>query len=245
MYLAEFANVYDALMDDVDYRGWAAYYCELAGLGASKLACECGCGTGSMTLALAQQGIKMMGADLSEGMLRVASEKARARGMRIPFICQDMCALALHRGVDAVLAPCDGVNYLLDNGRVRAFFDSAFGALKPGGVLAFDVSTPSKLHAMDGQTFFEDRDEISYFWVNEKSDAFLNMSLTFFVRQADGLYRRFDEEQTQRAHARDELLHTLADAGFESAQAFGDKTFTAAKPEDSRWHFRANRPYER
>lgn len=55
-----FAAVYDALMDDVDYAGWAAYYLALAERSGvlPRRAADCACGTGSLTLALAAAGCR-------------------------------------------------------------------------------------------------------------------------------------------------------------------------------------------
>ena len=58
----------------------------------------------------------------------------------------------------------------------------------------------------------EDREDVTYLWMNEWSEEArtLRMSLTFFAREADGRYRRFDEEHVQRAHEVGELLAALA-----------------------------------
>ena len=113
MYTA-FAQVYDALME-VDYAAWAQYYHELmkkAGVKEKGKCVECACGTGGLTLPLRKLGWQMTGVDLSEEMLARAMEKARAAGMIIPFVCQDMCALSVPTRVHCVLCTCDGVNYL-------------------------------------------------------------------------------------------------------------------------------------
>ena len=159
----DFAAVYDALMDDFDYPAWANYYMRLlAGAGpAPKTAFECGCGTGSLSIPLARAGLKLVASDLSEDMLRLAQEKARRSGVMIPFVRMDMREMATPRPVDAVLACCDAVNYLVSEGDVLSFFRAAHRALKPGGVLAFDVSSAAKLTAMKDAFFGEERDNIA------------------------------------------------------------------------------------
>ena len=87
--------------------------------------CECGCGTGSMTLEFARRGLKITGLDLSGEMLAEAQKKARAAGLMVPFVQEDMTALTLPRRVDAIVACCDGVNYLTDRDQVKAFFRAA------------------------------------------------------------------------------------------------------------------------
>ena len=81
MYTA-FASVYDRLMADVDYTGWARFYHTLMenyGVARGKV-CECACGTGSLTIPLSRMGNQMTGVDLSADMLFEASQKARRMG---------------------------------------------------------------------------------------------------------------------------------------------------------------------
>lgn len=247
MYPAKFAAVYDRLMDDFDYPAWADYYLDLiarSGAARPQALCECGCGTGSMSVELALKGIRVTGVDLSEAMLERAAEKARRHGVALPLVCQDMCALSLHKPVDAILCPCDGVNYLLTNEQVAAFFQRAYAQLKRGGVLAFDVSTPDKLLSLAQAPCYEDRADLTYFWVSASRGNLVDMALTFFLRQGGGLYRRFDEAQTQRAHTQEELSTRLLESGFEQITFYGDRTLEPPQPGEARWHVSAVKPKE-
>ena len=143
----DFAEIYDALMNDVDYESWAEHYTRLLsifGIRGGKI-CECACGTGGLTLPLRRRGFQMTGVDLSREMLWQAAQKARKNGMNIPFVQQDMRSLNLHKPVDAVIATCDGVNYLMTEEDLLSFFRAAKRAIRPGGALIYDVSTPHKL----------------------------------------------------------------------------------------------------
>ena len=100
-----FADIYDTLMDDVDYDAWAAYYLALLermGV-APRTLCDCACGTGSMSVRFAARGIRVTGVDCSAAMLAHAQEKARRFGVQTMFVKQDMCALNLPRPVDALV----------------------------------------------------------------------------------------------------------------------------------------------
>ena len=241
-----FAGLYDALMDDVDYDGWAAYYLKLiegAGV-APKTLCDCACGTGSMSVRFAERGLRVTGVDLSGDMLRQAQAKARRYGVTAMFVCQDMCALALPRPVDALVCACDGVNYLTDDDRLSAFFARARESLKPGGVLAFDISSAYKLKSVLGNNFFgEDRDDVTYLWTNRFDEAAetVTMELAFFVREDGGLYRRFDETHVQKAHDPEHLAGLMQDNGFTSIRIFGDRTFRPPEADAQRIHFVAAR----
>ena len=243
----QFAALYDRLMDDFNYPAWADYYLALLKRHGvqPKLLVECGCGTGSMSVEFARRRMKLIASDLSEDMLRAAQEKARKSGVMIPFVQQDMRELSIHRPAEAVLCCCDGVNYLTDRESVCAFFRAAYSALRPGGALAFDISSRYKLKDKMGDAFFgEERDEVAYLWQNQY-DAETNvilMDLTFFVRREDDLYERFTEQHEQRAHTKEEILEWLAGCGFVEATAYGDRNFDPPAPDCERIHFIAKKP---
>ncbi len=211
-----FAKLYDALMRDVDYDAWAAYI-----NGFLPPACsvaECACGTGELSLRLANAGHKLTGIDISREMLAVASEKARKDGKNIPFVCMDMRHFSLHKPVDAVLCACDGVNYLNSREAAADFFRAADKALKPGGLLLFDISSRFKLSTILGcNSFVEDDGDNAYIWKNyyDAETKLIEMRLSFFTREGKN-YTRFTETHVQRAHSVTELSNALKQTGFDA-----------------------------
>lgn len=244
----DFAAVYDELMDDYDYDAWSEHYLALVTGALGKLPArmaECACGTGSLTVRFAKAGTNIVGVDLSQAMLRQAEEKARKWGVAAQFVRQDMRKLTLPRRVGAVLATCDGVNYLTSESDVRAFFKAAYDALLPGGALCFDISSRHKLEDAMGDSFFgEERDGLAMLWQNRlvPDTHVLTMDVTFFVREEDGRYRRFREQHRQRAHSESEIAQWLAEAGYTKIETFGQMRMDPPKPEDTRIHFRAIKP---
>ena len=244
----DFASVYDALMDDYDYDAWAQHYLNLMRDAEGNLparAAECACGTGSLTVRLAGHSINIVGVDLSRSMLRHAEEKARQWGVEAAFVCQDMKKLQLPRRVGAILATCDGVNYLTRPEDVQAFFSAAYAQLIPGGKLCFDCSSRHKLQEVMGDGFFgEERDGVATLWQNRynQDTNVITMDVTFFVREEDGRYRRFREEHRQRAHSEQEILSWLEEAGFERIHSYGEMREDAPRAEDMRIHYVAEKP---
>ena len=241
-----FADLYDALMDDVDYDAWYEYYLALLGrMGVvPRTLCDCACGTGSMAVRFAERGIRVTGVDLSGEMLARAQEKARKRGVQVMFVRQDMCALALPRPVDALVCACDGVNYLLEDAQLAAFFKRAHASIRPGGALAFDISSPHKLEHVLGNAFFgEERDEAAYLWSNafDRKRRIVTMDLTFFVHEDGDLYRRFSEVHRQKAHEPERLTALLSSAGFSDIAVYGDRTFEPPRADEPRVHIAARR----
>lgn len=241
-----FASLYDQLMDDFDYPAWADYYMQLLSRRGvrPKMMCDCACGTGSLSVRFAKKGIRVTGVDLSGEMLEIAADKARRNGVQVMFVKQDMTALRLPRPVEAMVCGCDGVNYLLTDDRVCAFFRSAHAAIRPGGALAFDISSEYKLETVLGNGFFgEERDDVAYLWSN-KWDAqkrTVEMDLTFFRKEPGGLYRKFTENHVQRAHDPENLARLLRECGFKNVEIYGDRTFEAPRADELRVHILATR----
>ncbi len=236
-----FAEVYDSLMADVDYESWARFYAQILqrrGVFGGKI-CECACGTGGLTLPLQRLGYSVTGVDISQEMLWIAAQKARSAGLMAVFVRQDMRKLRLHRPMDAVLATCDGVNYLTEERDLTDFLCAAHDALNPGGCLAFDVSTPYKLeNTLGSRTICEDTPDVTYMWQNrwQARTRCVDMHLCIFIREQDGRYRRIDEEQRQRAWSREELTDALQKAGFADIEIYGNSRIRAPRDNEERWH---------
>ena len=126
-----------------------------------------------------------------------------------------------------------------------AFFQSAWEAIKPGGGLFFDVSTPYKLeHLLGSQFMGEDRRDVTYMWQNRyfPERQQVEMHLAIFVKEPDGRYRRIDEEQVQRAYQAEKLVALLQSIGFVDVRVFGTNALTHPAPEEHRWHIAARKP---
>lgn len=241
------SEIYDRFTDDFNHDDWEQWYRKLISSvkpGARSLL-DAGCGTGPLCVRFAKKGMKVTGIDLSEDMLRVASDKARRWGVSVRFACQDMRKMEIPSRVDAVISACDGVNYLLTDEDVKAFFMCAFKALKPASPFAFDISNEEKLKKM-GETYLygEDREDSAYLWTNEYDEKtrIIRMNLTFFVQEADGRFSRFTETHTQKAHRVSEITRLLQETGFTDIKVFGGDSGESEGPGGNRAYFLCTKP---
>ncbi|MFZ5974322.1 MAG: class I SAM-dependent DNA methyltransferase [Bacillota bacterium] len=241
-----FAACYDALMSDVDYEAWAAYIIGLIRENGApdNTLLDAACGTGSLTVLLSKAGFAVTGADASPAMLGRAAEKARMQGQPIGFICQDLRELSLHKPVSVVNCSLDGVNYLTTTQDANKFFACAARALKQGGLLLFDVSTPYKFENVIGENTFADETEgAAYIWFNayEAETGICTMQLTLFIKEADACYRRYEEEHVQRAHTLEELEQGLQKSGLKTLGAYAFLRTDPAGKNDERWQIIARK----
>ena len=83
------AASYDRLTNDVDYAAVVDFYRQILsreGL-TPRTAVDLACGTGSVSVLLAKMGMRVIGVDISEEMLCVASQKAQE--VKNPFAMQE------------------------------------------------------------------------------------------------------------------------------------------------------------
>ncbi len=223
-----FASLYDMFMDNVDYDMWASYIASFLKPGVRVL--ECGCGTGEISIRLSRLGFEVIGSDISDDMLSVASEKARGLGLRIPLLHMDMRNFDFPKPFDAIISPCDCVNYLTSISEVEGFFKSVFASLKSGGVFIFDISSQYKLSKILGMnTFSDSRRDAVYVWKNnyDEESRLIEMQLEFFTKAAVSkagkpLYERFGERHIQRAHSQEELCALLNRIGLSIIGVYAD-----------------------
>lgn len=231
----ELAKVYDRLMYDADYDKWTNFIFDRVEKGSSVL--ELACGTGEGTVRLCER-YDVIACDISEQMLNVASEKIRKNGKKVKLICEDMTEVSIHKPVDAVVCICDGFNYITELSDLETAFKSVKNNLKSGGSFIFDISSEYKLKNMHEQMFYEDDDDITYFWNNyfDENTNCLEMNVTFFALEKN-VYNRFDEQHVQRAHSINEILTLLNKTGFTVKGVFDDYSENEANSESNRITF--------
>ena len=208
-----FAQVYDLFMDNVPYDQWCRYITELLreyGI-QDGLVLELGCGTGVLTRKLAAKGYDMIGVDYSEDMLEIAMDH-RQEGEDILYLLQDMREFELYGTVRAAVSICDSMNYIVEYQDLVQVMKLVNNYLDPGGIFIFDLNTPYKYEEILGEnTFAENRPEGSFIWENyyDGETGINEYDLTLFVREKEGLYRKFEETHYQRAYE----LEQAYDAG--------------------------------
>ncbi|MCX6071108.1 MAG: methyltransferase domain-containing protein [Chloroflexi bacterium] len=148
-------------------------------LGPGARLLDLGCGTGRHSVELAHRGFRMVGVDLSRGMLRQAQAAAQAAGVSVDWIQADATRFAAPASFDGAICLCEGSFGLAGDGEDPIAHDEAIArnlarCLRPGARLvltalnglrllrqygaediaagAFDPATLTKRHSMEWES---------------------------------------------------------------------------------------------
>ena len=235
---------YDRLTNDVDYRKTVSFYKQIMQREGvrPRTAVDLACGTGSVAILLAQDGLQVTAVDLSPEMLTVAQQKAQHLSSPPLFVCQPLQELYLPRGVDLAVCALDSLDYILDPEDCAQAIKRVYKALNPGGCFVFDVNTPEKLRAMDGQIFLDEDDDVYCVWRGEFDEEtnICSYGMDLFRRQGNVWHRSF-EEHREYAYSAQQLVQYLRDAGFTAIAVYGDRKFTGPETGEQRIYLKARK----
>jgi SAM-dependent methyltransferase len=188
------------------------------------LVVEIGCGSGLLTRHLVGAGHRVIATDASPAMLELARDVVRD--------VEEIRELVLP---DAPIPPADAIvgvghclNYLPDAASIERGLVAIAEALRPGGLLAFDVCDLEWAEAR--------RDAPSRGWIGENwaivtefsvpsPDRFIRQMATF-IRNDDGSWRRDDERHDNAMFDTRRIPELLREHGIEAAvkASFGSET---------------------
>ncbi|MGT2743249.1 class I SAM-dependent DNA methyltransferase [Streptococcus plurextorum] len=220
----KFASVYDAIMDDSLYDQWTDFSLRHFPKDKKTLL-ELACGTGIQSIRFAQAGFKVTGLDLSADMLTIAKKRAVSANQKIDFVEGNMLDLSHVGKFDLVTCYSDSICYMQDEAEVGDVFREVFNVLEDGGVFIFDVhSTYQTDQIFPGYSYHENADDFAMVWDTYADEAPHSVvhELTFFIKDEDGRFTRFDEIHEERTY---EILTydiLLEQAGFKSFKVYAD-----------------------
>lgn len=187
-------------------------------LPAAASVVELGCGSGITARRLTDAGHEVLGIDQSRALIGLARERAPKASFRIgSFVSEPLPEC------DAVLAIGEVFNYLFDEDNTRAALPALFArihaALRPGGVLLFDLAGPGVMRG-DGRRHFSAGPDWAVLVEYDEHGDVLTRHITSFVDRGAG-YRRSEEVHRQRVYRPAEILPLLRAAGLRACNTRG------------------------
>ena len=224
-----FAETYDILMNDVDYKSRTEYLLKLFKNHGKipTLLLDLACGTGGFSNCFAKKGIEVIGVDMSEEMLAKAGENSAEMGTDVLFLCQKAEELDLYGTVDGAICCMDSLNHITNIKNLTAAVNKVSLFLEKDCLFIFDVNTEYKHRNILGDnTFVVEEDGVVCVWQNSYHADRLttDISLDFFIEQ-DGHYIRSSEDFSERAYTESELSEILRKAELSTDAIYDDMTY--------------------
>jgi SAM-dependent methyltransferase len=221
------APFYDQFTAGYAHPDWLrAIHRELRGLGLTgRRALDVACGTGKSSLPLAELGYEVTACDVSPGMVAVARERLPVPPGRV-FVA-DMRRLPALPRFDLVTCLDDAINYLLTEGDVRATFAGIGRALRPGGLVAFDLNSLRTYAGAFARRWELDRPDARFVWSGRPRAAVrpgrvYSATVEVFPKGNGGA--PVESVHTQRHYARETVERLLRGAGLRPLTVFGQAT---------------------
>ena len=230
-----FAEFYDDLTQNVEYEKIAKYVSSFFKkyYPSGKTVLDLACGTGTLSKLLNEEGYNIIGIDLSDDMLCIASSKSVDNAS---FIKGDISSFALPQKVDYCVCSLDSINHLKSIEQVGECFNCVYNSLVDGGIFVFDVNTVYKhKNVLNDNTFVFDEENFFLSWDNEYlGENTVRILLDFFVFNGVN-YDRFSEEFCEKAYEISELENKLNK--FKILGVYDELTLTETKNDSERIYF--------
>ena len=111
---------------------------------------ELACGSGRLTIPLAEAGVEIMGLDISEEMLNLATLKASERGVNLPVVRGDVRSFNLSKEFKFIFIPAQSLTHLHTREEIEDCFSCVRRHLAEDGRFLVELFNPSvKLLARD------------------------------------------------------------------------------------------------
>jgi SAM-dependent methyltransferase len=154
------------------------------------------CGTGQLALYFLDHGYEVTGLDRSRGMLEIAARNLRSYldSGRARLVQDDAAGFLLDDRFGLVVSTYDSLNHLPDRTALRGCFESVARVLEPGGYFIFDLNTRASMPNWNCFRLTEREDAmIVVRGIYDESEERALIGISGFLRNADGLYERFQE----------------------------------------------------
>lgn len=215
------------LLHEVDYERYCSFILNEYKKGSASFCgyLDLACGTGNFSSIISSNFKDTTCIDISENMLSIAYNKFLDKKINANFIQSDICNFKFREQFSLITCGLDSINYILEEQDLLNCFKCTYDSLIDDGLFVFDINSKYKIeNALGDNIFVFDEDGIFCVWENQYEDNIVDMYLTFFVEE-NSIYRRYEEDQAERAYEIAEVLTLLKEAGFKNIKYFNDYSY--------------------
>ena len=195
------------------------------------------CGTGAQTIELRNKGYEITASDLSEGMLKIAREKAK--DLDIKFYKGDI-RTANYGSFDAVISMFNAIGHLDENGLEKAIRNVG-NNLNPQGIYIFDIFNQDFMSAggfagthgfIDNAKEFDEKKFVRFnknTYDSEKGIIHINQRT--LIQEGMNKPEELKESWDMKIYTADRIKELLDKNGFETIELYGgiDQEFQKTK----------------
>ena len=207
-----------------------AFYRELAVTHGRK-ALELGVGTGRVAIELAKAGVSIVGLDNSKCILAVARQKLKREKPSVRQLVklklEDMRNFKLKETFPFVYIASSTFEHCLIEKDQMNCLKNTYEALQKGGVLAFDISQPSREKPsswhIERRQLDKDREVVRTVFsrLNPRTDT-VSVNLFFDVYGKGILKERYYEYGEAKLSSKQDIERILVHVGFKVQETYGD-----------------------
>ncbi|MDX1586713.1 MAG: class I SAM-dependent methyltransferase [Balneolaceae bacterium] len=219
------AEIYDYLMQNVDYDVWADFIDEIIQVHHPnpQSILELACGTGSLSLSLEElMCYDILGTDKSPAMIAKARAKNTDQTGSVRFLEMDFLDISLDQKFDAVVSIFDSINYLRKSRSIKKLLTEVQKVMDSNSLFIFDFTTPkNSIQAIDYLDNEEGTTDNNYhFFRKSRYDEELQIHYNDFEieKLADDnktVINRYFEQHKQRIYTLRQMLGIIEETDFE------------------------------
>jgi cyclopropane fatty-acyl-phospholipid synthase-like methyltransferase len=178
------------------------------------------CGWGRHSIALARQGFRVTGMDLSETLLARARKRADKAGVPVELVRGDMREVPWTDRFDAVLSMFSSLGYFLSDDEDVRVLTAARNALKPDGLFVMECMHRDHVVGAFAERDWWDAQDGTLVWVEREFDAVEGISREWTRwRRGEQSGEKYHDLRIRSATEWDVLLRR---AGLMPVEWYGD-----------------------
>lgn len=177
------------------------------------------CGIGRHSLELARRGYNVVGVDLTEEYLAKARRKAKAEGLNVQFVRDDMRRFCLLDSFNAAINMYTAFGYFENPAEDRRVLANVYRSLRKGGTLIIDVIGKEVLARIFCQREWYEEKGRTYLLVHKICRDWSWVDNKWILLENG---KRQEITFGHRIYSAAELTGLLKDCGFKSVEIYGD-----------------------
>ncbi|UCB43739.1 MAG: class I SAM-dependent methyltransferase [Dehalococcoidales bacterium] len=179
---------------------------------------DLGCGVGRHSLELARRGFHVTGVDRTGKYLEQARENARAEGLEIEFVQEDMRVFSRQDAFDAVINMFTSFSYFEDPEEDRQVVVNVHRSLKTGGIFVLETSSKEVLARVFRERDWSEEDGIIWLQERKVSQNWGWMWNRWIMLKGN---ERIEREISHRLYSATEIVALLKGCGFTAVDVYG------------------------